>query len=148
MTTQPCALYRLFDANNLLLYVGISDDPRARFRQHRADKDWWPEVATREIVWYPARDEAAKAEVQAIITEGPKHNRAIGVGRSRWTPSADDATALAALKRAHRGIAEAEAEYKQALADCAQADIPILRLSEELGVERKTIYRHLGRSMT
>lgn len=70
------------------------------------------------------------------------------MAKPAFTPDDNQKRLLATVKRTAKKKEAAEAEYKQALADCAQADIPILRLSEELGVERKTIYRHLGRSMT
>lgn len=68
--------------------------------------------------------------------------------RAPFTPSDDQRKKLAALKWAHHKAAEAEAEYKALLAECAEADIPIARLAQELGIQRKTVYRHLGRSMT
>lgn len=55
---------------------------------------------------------------------------------------------LAALKRAAKRRDEAEAKYREELAACAGADVPIARLAEELDTERKTVYRHPGRSVT
>jgi hypothetical protein len=69
------------------------------------------------------------------------------VARPPWAPDDKQAKLLAALKRAATDRDKAEATYRELLAKCAEADIPILRLSDELGVERKTIYRHLGRPM-
>ena len=46
---------------------------------------------------------------------------------------------------------EIEDQYRQALADITDKDgdaVPIAHMAERLGVERKTVYRHLGRSMT
>jgi transcriptional regulator of acetoin/glycerol metabolism len=70
------------------------------------------------------------------------------MAKAPFTPDDHQKKLLAAVKRAAKKKEAADAEYKEALAQCAQANIPVLRLSEELGVERKTIYRHLGRSMT
>jgi hypothetical protein len=70
------------------------------------------------------------------------------VPRPPWTPDDDQKKLLAALKRAHAKMGDAEAEYKRLLAECAAADIPVARLADTVEVERKTIYRHLGRSMT
>ena len=42
-------------------------------------------------------------------------------------------------------------KYKSKLADLTSSDgdaVPIAYIAEQLGVERKTVYRHLGRSMT
>lgn len=51
------------------------------------------------------------------------------------------------LKRAAEKVGQAEAEYRDLLADCKAAEIPIARMADELKVERKTIYRHLGHRM-
>jgi hypothetical protein len=54
----------------------------------------------------------------------------------------------------HRKWGEAEAAYKAALAELAEpppgdpAHVPINYIAERLAVVRKTVYRHLGRSMT
>jgi transcriptional regulator of acetoin/glycerol metabolism len=50
----------------------------------------------------------------------------------------------------YRHTREIETEYKRKLAALAAPDghdVPVAHLAERLGVERKTVYRHLGRSM-
>lgn len=79
MTTaidQRTALYRFFDADGRLLYVGITHQPTTRFSQHAKNKalTWWPDVARKEIVWLNSRELAAEAEIVAIKTEKPQHN--------------------------------------------------------------------------
>lgn len=70
------ALYRFYDAEDGLLYVGISDDPVSRARQHSREKDWWPEVARKTLVWYDSREAADLAETIAIGIERPANNKA------------------------------------------------------------------------
>ncbi|MFC9341436.1 hypothetical protein ACFT0G_25405 [Streptomyces sp. NPDC057020] len=77
-TRDRTALYRLYDDAELLLYVGVADNPRVRFGQHARDKPWWPKVTSREIEWFGSRDEALAAEVRAITEELPRHN-SVGV---------------------------------------------------------------------
>ncbi|MET9222403.1 GIY-YIG nuclease family protein [Streptomyces sp. NPDC003300] len=72
--TAPTALYRLFDTEGRLLYVGITNMPNVRFDAHRM-KAWWKQVARRELVWFDNRQEAGWAEVRAIRAERPMHNR-------------------------------------------------------------------------
>lgn len=67
-------LYRLFDADSKLLYVGISHHPRTRFGQHAADKPWWPDVVNASFDWYSTRAEAMLREQIAIENEAPLHN--------------------------------------------------------------------------
>lgn len=70
------------------------------------------------------------------------------VARSPWVPDDSQRELLARVKAAAQEIAEAEARYKALLTACEESDIPIAHIAAELGVQRKTIYRHLGRSMT
>jgi predicted GIY-YIG superfamily endonuclease len=70
------ALYRLYDTDDRLLYIGVTKDPPARFAAHRSDKPWWPHVARREMTWWPTRHKACEAESAAIRSEAPLHNRA------------------------------------------------------------------------
>lgn len=68
------ALYRCFDADDELLYVGISKDPAARWKQHQSKAPWWRDVAMRTVEWYDDRPAAEVAERKAVQTEGPRHN--------------------------------------------------------------------------
>ncbi|MFE8011487.1 GIY-YIG nuclease family protein [Streptomyces antibioticus] len=68
------ALYRLFDADDELLYVGISKDPAARWKQHQSRTPWWRDVAMRTVEWYDDRPAAEAAERKAIQTESPRYN--------------------------------------------------------------------------
>lgn len=68
-------LYRFYDVYERLLYIGITSDPRSRFGQHRASKDWWGDVAVRELTYLPSREALEEAERDAIRTEKPRHNK-------------------------------------------------------------------------
>jgi predicted GIY-YIG superfamily endonuclease len=76
ITRDRTALYRFFDANDQLLYIGITNDIPARFGAHSRDKalTWWPAAVRHTIEWLPTRDEAAIAEVDAIKAENPLYN--------------------------------------------------------------------------
>lgn len=67
------AVYRLYDVNDELLYIGSSDNPEKRWAAHRSTKSWWPQVARREVTWHPWR-EAWREEASAIWHEEPKYN--------------------------------------------------------------------------
>lgn len=79
------ALYRLYDEAGVLLYIGISHQPDVRFEQHSKVKDWWPQVARREVQWFDDRPSAAAAEADAIRTEDPEHNGTYSPRRKRCT---------------------------------------------------------------
>ncbi|MFD9603287.1 GntR family transcriptional regulator [Streptomyces sp. NPDC059970] len=76
MTHPPerTALYRLYDADGNLLYVGITNDTQRRFASHRRTKSWWPDVERDETVWLNSLPLAEKAEKDAIAAERPRHN--------------------------------------------------------------------------
>ena len=67
-------LYRFYDKRGRLLYVGITNSPPSRFRQHGRDKEWWQEVSDIKIEPHPSREEVLAAESEAIRTEAPYYN--------------------------------------------------------------------------
>ena len=73
-TDSTTDLYRYFDAEGRLLYVGISFSAIARAAQHREDKGWWQDVARMHVEHLPTRSDAVNAERHAIRTEQPLHN--------------------------------------------------------------------------
>lgn len=73
-SNDPTYVYRLYDADGDLLYVGVAFEPEKRWKQHRETARWWPHVVRREAVLYPTRREAFDAELRAIKSERPKHN--------------------------------------------------------------------------
>lgn len=75
------AVYRLFDIDGRLLYVGISNNPHARWRSHAHTKPWWGDVVTREIEWHPTREGAEQAETHLVGALRPKWNTAPGMPR-------------------------------------------------------------------
>lgn len=68
------ALYRMFDAGEALLYIGISKDFGSRWKQHAKQQSWWGDVESQTIKWHPSRELAKAAETAAIAAEGPIHN--------------------------------------------------------------------------
>ena len=67
-------LYRFYDANSVLLYIGITRNPPARFKGHATEKAWWDMVAHIKMQNFDSRDELSEAERHAIITEVPRYN--------------------------------------------------------------------------
>ena len=52
---EPTALYRLYDCDGTLMYVGITSNPERRFSEHASDKHWWPHVTRKAVQWYGTR---------------------------------------------------------------------------------------------
>jgi len=71
---QKTILYRYFDSEDRLLYVGITGDNTKRQSQHRRNSFWFGEIATANFEHYETREEALEAETLAIQNEKPMHN--------------------------------------------------------------------------
>lgn len=67
-------LYRFYDREGNLLYVGITNDLAKRMRAHRGHSRWWPQATRRAMTWYGTRGAAECAEGLAILSEKPRHN--------------------------------------------------------------------------
>ncbi|MFJ9633755.1 GntR family transcriptional regulator [Streptomyces sp. NPDC101175] len=73
--SERTALYRHFDANGDVLYIGISKDPDERWMAHRGNQEPWIHLAVRRTdEWYDSRPLALKAEEAAIKAERPPFN--------------------------------------------------------------------------
>lgn len=76
---QPEAfVYRFFDFDGALLYVGVTADIRQRWTEHKSSKPWWAEVIGWTVTPYETRAEAELVERLAILCERPTHNKTLG----------------------------------------------------------------------
>lgn len=71
--SRRAAVYRLYGADETLLYVGSSFDPDRRLGDHRR-KAWGHLIAHRTVEWHPNRDVADATESRAIEAERPQYN--------------------------------------------------------------------------
>lgn len=67
-------LYRHFNKDGALLYVGISLSALQRLSQHGNGSEWFDHIAHVTIENFPNRIAAERAEKKAIQTERPTHN--------------------------------------------------------------------------
>jgi predicted GIY-YIG superfamily endonuclease len=72
-------LYRFFDDEGRLLYVGITNNPQVRWSDHagkarKGENAWWRHARVVHTEWFATRAEAEKAEITAIHNEHPLHN--------------------------------------------------------------------------
>jgi predicted GIY-YIG superfamily endonuclease len=80
LTKRPTVLYRFFDAEDRLLYVGITCHLPRRLSEHQR-KRWTDDAARVELERFTTREEALAAERAAIQTEHPSVNRKLVVKR-------------------------------------------------------------------
>lgn len=126
--TERTALYRCFDADEELLYIGISKDPGARWEQHRKSSPWSRHVALRTVEWFDDRTSAERAECKAIVAEGPRYN----VHHNQRPADPAVVEALAAPKRSHRTLADL---YPDGISNAqARRLVTLLRLPEQVAV--------------
>lgn len=77
IAVKPCYLYRHFNANNTLLYVGVTHNPSGRFSQHLKNSSWINGVIDGGSTTYQKFDSAESArlaEKEAIKSERPRFN--------------------------------------------------------------------------
>lgn len=68
-------LYRHFDKDGSLLYVGVSLATVKRLHAHRyGEGSWFKEITRIDIERFPTLKIALAAEKKAIQKEGPRHN--------------------------------------------------------------------------
>lgn len=67
-------LYRHFDEQGELLYIGISLSAMARLGQHKRTSEWVDQISTMTIEKYNSREELKVAEKLAVAHEKPKYN--------------------------------------------------------------------------
>lgn len=85
---KQSTLYRYFDADGTLIYLGISSNAMARLRSHKKD-DWANRIATVKLERFPDRSAALAAESMAIKAERPMFNKMHLIkccGRARMKP--------------------------------------------------------------
>ncbi|QGZ53336.1 hypothetical protein GPZ77_34465 (plasmid) [Streptomyces sp. QHH-9511] len=77
------AVYRFWDADDRLLYLGMTHDIDERWKTHERLQPWWLDVVKRNVTWYETRSEAAAVEKAALLAEDPKYD---GSGNRGITP--------------------------------------------------------------
>ena len=74
MSDRKTYLYRVFDGDKNLIYVGISLSFFSRLQQHKKNSVWFDKMSSVTLTQYMTREEALFAEATAINTENPQMN--------------------------------------------------------------------------
>lgn len=89
MPKQP-RLYKYYDENGDLLYVGISLNPVVRLADHNSKSFWADAIRRVEIEFIPDEFAPSMFERKIIMEENPKHNIVHKNGKSWGRPPKHD----------------------------------------------------------
>ena len=67
-------LYRMWDAKEELIYIGISRSAMVRLSEHQQTKEWATEIHNITLEYFDSRELCRLAETKAIKSEKPKYN--------------------------------------------------------------------------
>ena len=71
---RPHVVYRFYNSEGHLLYVGISVSALHRVASHKVVQRWWGDVTRIDLAHYPNWKTARDAERAAIRDESPRYN--------------------------------------------------------------------------
>lgn len=147
----PFCLYRLFDADGDLLYVGATKKLQARMAAHRRSQTWWEDVdeAATRVEWHASPQDAAAAEQAAIREERPAWNRS---GRNspaiRYSPRSHSvrdkpipAESAKALKEWAEKVASSIQNRNAAIIHALENGATVPEIVELTGLSRGRIYQ-------
>ena len=125
---RPTSLYRFFDSNDQLIYVGITSRHAERWDEHGKNSAWWLHVDHATISHFQSRTDALHAEAEAIENEKPLYN----VSRSKVNSQSRRNRALMSgqLKNAYEAL---DTQLCWSITEAAML----------LGVQRQTLARAL-----
>ena len=84
------AVYKAYDADGALLYVGVAKDFLFRWKSHRREAEWWKLAQRFEVVLYATRDEALAAGCTCPVMDNGHGRGYMGDGeRFGWVVSGD-----------------------------------------------------------
>jgi excinuclease UvrABC nuclease subunit len=96
-------LYRHFDADDNLLYVGKSCRLRDRIGEHASQAHWFDDIKWIQLEHFPDKQSLHIAELMAIGTEKPCYNIQCNDDRSQ-SPFGPAPTTIMARKRRKRQV--------------------------------------------
>jgi hypothetical protein len=84
--SQYHELYRHYDADGMLLYIGASHDALDRLRGHRSSSGWYRLITKMTIERFPTLEDLVRAEKETVTREKPPYNTQIAEPIRRRRP--------------------------------------------------------------
>lgn len=75
MWAKPHVVYRAYDREGRLMYVGITANWPVRLYSHRCATFWWRDITRTRLTLWPDRYSALTHERQVIREERPLRNK-------------------------------------------------------------------------
>jgi hypothetical protein len=119
-SNEKTTLYRYFDSEGQLLYVGITKNPFDRQSYHAANQPWWQDVFAATYTHFENRADALKAEAFSIGTELPKYNKQGPVLPAQLRPHLMQIIAMDLQDELHTAISLSISQSMHALAEFSQ----------------------------
>lgn len=130
-------LYRHFDENGRLLYVGQSINALKRLVEHKQQSNWFLSIAKVEIKQFPTKKDAFEAEQQAILEENPVFNLCRPNPKKRNIYKPRPFKTLAQKIDDYAIQQRGASERRQAARDMADAGKTYQEIGDEYGVTRQ-----------
>jgi hypothetical protein len=73
--STPTSVYRYFDLEGRIIYVGVTSRGPQRQAQHAVTAEWWPHVSAQDVEHLSTREAALKREKWLIERHRPPFNR-------------------------------------------------------------------------
>lgn len=58
--SERIALYRVYDSEGTLLYIGVSNNFGRRWKEHVRQRQWWNECKRMTVDWHDTRGRSAR----------------------------------------------------------------------------------------
>ena len=97
---RPQTLYVAWSGRGLFRryeYIGVTNSPSRRMREHRGGSDWWPEASTIRLRRYPDRASVLEAERTMIKAKRPRFNIQHNLDEIEAHVTVEDLAAIGAL---------------------------------------------------
>lgn len=143
LARYPGVLYRCFDADDRLLYIGATYNLERRTKAHAHRSPWWPQVARVTSESFEFRWQAMTAERAAIVNEKPLHNRRT---HYRSEPTAVDSSPECLTYSVAQAAQVAGMNETSVRRLIARGEFPAMRFGDRLVVPKVQLHAMLAAS--